>query len=284
MAKALNNGNASFNLDGSWKLPVVQALRQAKTDYTKSQSKLVSLIEDRDAWIKELADMGEEPTTAQLLRSAELVRTEQKIKEIRDRIKMLAGSFCKIITKADEGVFDAESTAKSILRAALEDDEDEDDVQLKLHAPKAGEEVGPDAEWYSQYKMNPAAFGDREWAMVKSHTDKLYAMKFGKMDKVSSPLKLAEYINRQFAFLKQTGDRKGILPKVPDWFMTGVMTLLAEHARGEHGQGEEGRETDSGVLLDHLGDCAQIDVEAWLAICGGKDSPLNVAILKSKVA
>lgn len=288
--KALNGGNSAFQQDGSWVLEVCQALRQTRKDYESAQSKLVQATEDRDAWTKELAEMGDEPTKAQMQRCAELVKTEQKIKELRDRIKSLAGSYGKIIKKADEGGFEAGMTAKQLSKAALEEeDEDDDGGQMKLGGGKAGggkggAQVGPDADWFDQFNMDPRTFRDMEWPMVKEHFDKLRGLQLGRGVKVDNPAALAGYMLKQFNFLKDTGDRKNIMPKLPGWFLEGLMVLMAQHVAGIHNQGDEGREVLSATMIGQLTDAAQIDVDAWLAICGGKDSELNKAILKAKAA
>lgn len=285
-AKALNNGNSAFRQDGSWVLEVCQALRQNRKDYEAAQSKLVSATEDRDAWTKELADMDDEPTKAQKDRCADLVKTEQRIKELRDRIKSLAGGFVKIIKKADEGGFEEGMTGKQMLKDALEEDEEESEGgQMKLGAgAKAGKEVGPAADWHEQFHMNPSLFGDRDWALVKEHFDKLRKLEVGKKANVYTPLSLAQYIRHRFHFLNKTDDRSGILPSSPKWFNDGLDKLMAAHVAGEHSKGDEAKETDSSIMVTCLQDAAELDVDAWLAICGGKDSDLNKAIVKAKAA
>lgn len=278
--EALNGGRTSFNEDGTFPKAVCDALRLATKNYNATISKIERATADRDALMQEVVEL-EGGTKERRESCEEIVDNILKLKSLRaDRIRY-GSVFAKLIEKADKGEVDVTLTAKQIVNnlddADDEGEGDDDDGQMPLKLTGHGK-VFADDGWDKQHDAYPQVWGNREWPTVYAHVQKLHDLKLGNM-MVGTPAAFAKFIAGSFMNLKRSEDRRNILPGAPDWFWVGVFQLVSGHATCElAGAGDEARETQAANMLTHLTNAADTDPDAWLAICGGKDSAANKAI------
>jgi hypothetical protein len=283
--KALRGGRSSFNEDGSPCLAVWKALCKIKEDSERVTTQLQNRLQDRKALDEELNDMSEGDEGYDE-KAAEHFKITKKITQLRAQRDQFVARYSRIIDLTNENKIGVDDTPKQIFTMADEESEEEDNEddapgQLKLAAQTPGA-----SDVFELHAMHTDAFGSREFAQVKTHLSKLNATTadIGGTQASISPLRLAAWIQKQFAKLKTTEDRREIFPKWPDWFHDGLMNTLARCASGAEAKGNQQAVIDSGAMLMALTDAAKRDVEAWLHLVGGKDTKLNHAIIAASKA
>jgi len=285
-AEALNGGRTSFNEDGTFPPVVCMALRLATKNYNATISKIERTTADRDALLLEVQEL-DAGTKNRQESCEEIVDSMLKLKGLRaDRIRY-GSVFAKLIEKADKGEVDVALSAKEIINNLDGEDEggDEDSEPERKPLKFTGHgKAMADAGWRDQWEAYPAVFEGREWPVVHAHIQKIHELRLGNM-MVGHPAAFPRWLLGSFKKAATTEDRKNLLPGAPDWFWDGIRQLVAAHATCElAGQGVPEREQQSASMLADLAACADHDVDAWLAVCGGKDSPLNRAINTSAKA
>ena len=274
---ALKGGVSSFNADGSWPKAVCDAIRMVKGDSDKNTVKLTNAEKTRNALKKDLLEMAENHAeyAEKCVRFVKQLRIIEKCREDRDNY---VAAYSNVIELADSNELDPEMDAKALVKRAIEmqaeeDEEDEDGHQGKL---PIGTPCGPSADWKSQFEAMPGSFGDREWGIVKGHIDKLPEKA------AESPLRLARWLAAGFSEVKETANRRELLKLTPAWLIDGVRSILARQAAGEISTRDGTDVTDSADMLIAFRRCAQVDVDAWLHIAGGKESALNKVVLAAE--
>jgi hypothetical protein len=286
--KALRGGVSSFNEDGSPCLAVWKALTKIKDDSDRVTSQLENRLKDRKALEKELEEMSESDDGYDE-KAAEHYKVDRKISGLRAQRDQFIARYGRIIELTNENKIGTDATPKEIFSMADSKDEEEDDEeegktgQLKL---SGAQRPGAAAEFETHAMQTPDAFGGREFGQIKPHLTTLNTTTADIKGTLASitPLRLASWIQKRFAQLKTTEDRREIFPKWPAWFHDGVMGILAECASGQRSHGDKQATVDAGAMLMALSDASKRDVEAWLHICGGKDAPLNKTILAAAKA
>lgn len=271
--KALQGGKSCFNQDGSPVAAVWKALTKVTDECDANTSKLDNRTKDRNAIEKQLAEMDEGSPDFEH-KTSELYLATKEIKLLRDLRDQFPSRFTRIIRLTNENHFGPAMSAKEIIESADEAGEgegEEDPEQLKL-APAAS--VRPDGLFTDWATLMPEAFGDREPGVLKPHLEKLYTP-----DRCS-PLKLMRWLAEQFKIHKTSKDRQELLPG-PAWFNAGLMACVARASTGETCKGDAHGESAAADVLRFMAACAATDIDAWLNLTGGKDSPANKALLKA---
>lgn len=296
-ARALNGGESCFNADGSPVVAVWKAMCKIKDDSDSVVSKLENRTKDRGALEKELEDLdeGDDEYTDKVL---ELYKTTREIKRLREQRDQFISRYGKIIELTNANKFTPAMTPKEMYEVIDEEEaataaaaeeakvkqEEKDSGQLQI--PRNAVVIGtgharPSEEWKRQYNAAPEAFGGKAWGDVNAQVvGKLrsHVLPSGSTWP-SSPLLLSAYIAGYFEAHTKTEDRKYCMPIAEGWFIDGLRDILARQVRGELiVKGVEEDELDVGRILINLQKAADTDVEAWLQVCGGRDSALNKAI------
>lgn len=290
--KALRGGASSFNEDGSWPKPVCDAIRHIKSQSDRVSLKLENATTRRNALKKEIVEKGEKHAQHADL-CVDLVKQLTTIDKCRAELAAFVGSYANMVQLADEGELDLEADPKILAKQAIEyrkdddeDDEEDDDAksgQLKLtqtHQP------GPNESFETHAMQTPGAFGGRDFDTIKPHLQHLNSVTAETKGTQAwiTPLRLARWIEKQFAHHKTTENRREIFPKMPEWFRDSILGIVARCATGEINKGHEGEEVDAGTILNALTNAAAKDVEAWLHLVGGKTADINKTILATAKA
>lgn len=284
--KALGGGTSCFQPDGTYTKNGCDALRLAAKKLAAATSKIQSITEDRDAWLKDYPTLkGKEREQ----RAVQIVDAITGLKQYRAEKLKYGGTLGRIVAGLDAGQFNTEMSPKEIVEQAREgggrEDEDDEDGgeeeggsdQTTLTFTRNGA-ASCGAGWQENWKAYPQIFGEREWGVCYAHVSKLHDLKLGTMA-VGTPAALARYIRGMFKKLKSTKDRMEILPHAPEWFLDALRELLARHAVCElNGKGEVGAEKAAAEMFEELTAAFDADPDAFLHIAGGKNSLLEMTI------
>jgi len=237
-----------------------------------------SAFEDRDALEEEIAELGLEAATSRtpeyLTKCADLHEVLVRIDLLDAQIKACNNSYDRIAEECQQGKLAfAELTVDELLEEAGKKSGGQ--MTLAQAAEGEGKTASPDQTWYHQHEAYGRfwAKGEapREWGIVKGHTDKLVALE----PSGGSPLKFASWLLAAFKKNKTTKERVAAVPGAPTWFYTGVFDCMAHHAAVT----DETEIMDASRLADLLKECATVDVDAFLDLCGGRESAAAKVVL-----
>lgn len=277
--KALRGGSSSFDEKGAFAANVCAALREINRQHNEVTSKIVTVTQERDAWIKEFQE-EKRNTDHQKDLGFKHTKAILELKKLRDQQRVLGHAYGKIIAKADANEIDPTMSVKAIIDDTTSEDDGDDDSeedrspQMRLvgtHNVKAT------SGWRDQYKACPEAFGGREWPLVHDQISKLMSVSkeiWGRAA-ILNPLELALGIVTAFQKCGNTENRKGIFPSMQPWAIAGVADLMSRHAGMELGiKGDVEAEMQAGRIAAALRDAADHDPDAFVHLFG-KDSGVN---------
>ena len=144
---------------------------------------------------------------------------------------------------------------------------------------------GPEASWRKLFgfirateTLNKVWLG-WDWEQVARHMPAVTDLRVGSTP-VDNPFTLARYVLAEWKKVgRTTKDRENVLPKDPAKFYEGLWALVAAAARGAFNDPQSEQDgADSSALRDVLCKIRDLDIDAWLALVGGKDSDLNKVI------
>lgn len=245
-------------------LGTIRARKQAAT------AKRKNAFEDRDSYHEQIEELGTEArdrrTPEYLELRANLGETLDLIESLDAQIKGCNSAYDRIAEECQQGKLAfAELTVDELLEELGKKSGGQ--MTLAQAAEGEGKTAAPGALWYAQHEAYPhfwAKKGEtpREWGIVKQHVDKLVGIDS------ESPLKFASWLLMAFKENKSTKERVAALPSAPTWFYTGVFDCMAHHAAGT----DETEILDASWLADLLKECATVDIDAFLDLCGGRES------------
>jgi hypothetical protein len=281
--KALAGGNAAFGSDGAWTPNICKAIRMATSKYAAIVAKIANRQDDKNSGLKEIKN-AKKGSPEYAKRSEQIVGSILELEQLRSQRTLVGGLTPQIVERADKGDFDANMTPQEIYDAVVEDAEtepdsdegDDDGGQMKL-GPQM---ILPRLRFTFYVKHLPDAFGEHGIPAIDTQLDK-----YKKLDEHScSPLGFATYLNSAFRDKKRTTKDRTEAFFGPEWFKDGIRACLTAAATASLCKGDNEGEQEAARIVELLTQCAELDIEAWIAIAGGKDSPLNKVTLTKKTA
>lgn len=279
-AKALAGGAAAFGTFGEWTPNVCGAIRMATEKYAATVSKIRNIEDDQKAGLKEM-DKLKKGSDESLKRGEQIARGLIQLKLLRAERTRIGSLVPLIVTRADKGDFDGTMTPQAIFDAVVEandeDDTEEDAGEVRGQMKLAPQTITPHLRFTFYVKHLPDAFGEHGLPQIDAQLDKY--------DKLAgSPLGFVTYLNSVFRDKKRTTKGRTEAFFGPEWFRDGIRACLVAAATAALCKGDNEGEQEAARIVELLTQCAELDIDAWLAIAGGKDSPLNKITLTKKTA